>query len=137
VTRYHLATLGEPSGFFGRVLEVGSHIKSLEMVVAGTLDAAAIDSTVLEKELASRPELRDQIRVVDSLGPSPIPPWVASTTLAPADRASIREHLLGMHLHVDGHAILARGEMLRFVKVRDSDYDPIRHMAQISATVRW
>jgi phosphonate transport system substrate-binding protein len=135
VTRYHLATLGERSGYFGRVVEAGSHLRALDMVLDGSIDAAAIDSTVLELELAARPQLQDQIRIVEVLGPSPIPPWVVTPSLSPEARAALRRILLQMHHDPAGKAILAAGQVRRFVPVEDKDYDAIRDMAQKAGCV--
>ncbi len=62
LTRYHLARMGEGWRYFGRVVEAGSHLNALEMVLKGDVDASAIDSTVLELELVSRPDLGDRFR---------------------------------------------------------------------------
>jgi len=74
--------------------------------------------------------LADRIRVIDSLGPSPIPPWVVSKRL-PADlRSELRALFLCMHMDPRGDAMLARAGYQRFVGARDQDYDPIREMAR-------
>ncbi len=46
--RAYLAGFGERDNFFGAVVESGAHHASLEMVLSGQIDGAAIDSTVLE-----------------------------------------------------------------------------------------
>ena len=45
------------------------------------------------------------------------------------------EHFLGMHEDDEGRAILARGRIARFVAAHDTDYDPIRRMADVAASV--
>ncbi len=137
LTRYHLATLGETSGYFGQVVEAGSHLRALRMVLDGRVDASAIDSTVLELELRSDPQLGGRIRIIESLGPSPIPPWVAAKSVSPDLREAIREVFLQMHNDAEGRAILAEGQMDRFVRVEDRDYDPIREMARQAEKVTW
>ncbi len=137
VTRYHLATLGETTGFFGRVVAAGSHLRALAMILDGRVDAAAIDSTVLELELANRAELMGQIRIVEVLGPSPIPPWVASRSVPAPVQCAIRRAFLEMHRDPEGQTILGKGQTARFVPVQDGDYDPIREMARRAEAVRW
>ncbi len=132
ITRYHLATLGETGVFFGTVVESGAHQASLRMVLDGTVDASAIDSTVLEVELQRDPDLATQLRVVEVLGPSPMPPWLISTRVSPDLRSRLRTVLLHMEAEPDGQAILAAGGMARFVHASDRDYDPIRHMTKIA-----
>jgi phosphonate transport system substrate-binding protein len=135
ITRYHLASLGETETFFGKVVESGAHQESLRMVLAGEIDASAIDSTVLETEMLQHPEICERFRVIATLGPSPIPPWVISTHVPVAMRRTIREILLEMHNDWRGRLILEEGQIKRFVRVEDRDYDPIRRMAQLAEKV--
>ncbi len=137
ITRYHLATLGETIGYFGQVIEAGSHLRALQMVLDRRVDASAIDSTVLELELRDRPKLREQLRIVEILGPSPIPPWVVVKSVAPDLRDAIREVFWQMHEDAQGQAILAEGQMARMVQVEDRDYDIIREMARKAEQVTW
>src|SRR3569833_191777 len=62
LVRYHLAGMGETAGYFGRVVEAGSHLRSLQLSLEGLVSASAIDSTVLEFELRSSPGLAAQLR---------------------------------------------------------------------------
>jgi phosphonate transport system substrate-binding protein len=130
LVRYCLAVRGKGAEFFQEVVESGSHQSSLAMLVDGQIDAAAIDSTVLELELRLRPELRQYIRVIETLGPSPIPPSVISTAVDPIVRRAIQQALLMMHADDEGRLVLASPSIARFVQVSDSDYDEIRSMAK-------
>ena len=107
------------------------------MILDGRVDAAAIDSTVLELELASRPELRETIPIVEVLGPSPMPPWVASRSLPAGIRDAIRSVFVEMHKNQEGQTMLTRGQIARFAPVKDRDYEPIREMARVAEVVRW
>jgi len=135
ITRYHLARLGLTWAFFGRVTATGAHENSLRELLAGRLAASAIDSTVLETEFQRQPALREQVRVIEVLGPSPSPPWVAQTRLPAALRARVRETMLAMHHNPAGQAALARAGLARFAAVSDSDYDVIREMEKAAAHV--
>jgi phosphonate transport system substrate-binding protein len=132
VVRYHLALRGERCKFFGRVVESGNHHMSLTMVLDGRVDATAIDSTVLEWEIAQRPEIGRLTRVIESFGPSPIPPWVVTRRVPEAQTTALRGLLLEMHQNRTGRAILAKARISRFLPARDGDYDPIRRIAQIA-----
>jgi phosphonate transport system substrate-binding protein len=44
ITRYSLLELGETQGFFGKVVQTGSHLESIALVAAGEIDGSAIDS---------------------------------------------------------------------------------------------
>ena len=133
VTRYTLAVRGETDGFFGRVLASGAHQRSLSLLLDGTVDASAIDSTVLEQELRVRPELGQRRRVIETLGPSPIPPFVASCMLPAALRSNVRTALLELHEDPAEARVLSAWGIARLVPVTDSDYEPIREMARIAA----
>ncbi len=137
ITRYHLATLGETAGFFGQVIGSGAHQQSLRLILEGKIDASAIDSTVLEWELAHRPEIGDQTRIIDRFGPSPIPPWVICTAVPLEIRQQLGQLLLGLDEEEDGRSILALGQLVRFTAVTNEDYDPIRHMARETEGVSW
>jgi phosphonate transport system substrate-binding protein len=135
ITRYHLAKLGEDGRFFGRVVEAGSHQRSLAMILAGEIDAAAMDSTVLETELGLHPEMAGQIRTVERFGPSPIPPWVVRREVPSELVAALRRCFVEMHTDPAGATLLSQVQMLRFAAVIDSDYDPIRRMAALAERV--
>ena len=130
VVRAHLAEFGHGDNFFGSVVESGAHSASLEMILSGRVDGSAIDSTVLEWLLGERAGLTEQIRVIDTIGPSPIPPWAISRQVPARLRRDIRALLLGMHTETFGRVMLQRAQLDRFVAAEDRDYDPIRAMAR-------
>ncbi len=130
VVRYHLATLGEMGGYFSSVVASGSHLKSIQMILNRQVDASAIDSTTLELEFLSRPELRQELRIIKTLGPSPIPPWVIRKDVPPATKKTLTELLLRMHEDPYGQEILAHGQIARFARVTDWDYGAIRSMSE-------
>jgi phosphonate transport system substrate-binding protein len=135
ITRYQLARLGHLKGYFGRVVKAGAHQTALRMILQRQIDASAIDSTVLELELQHNPEVAAHLRVIDTWGPSPIPPWLILKTVPQDIRHRLRELLLYMHQDPEGQAILAAGHMACFARVEDRDYDPIRQMSQMAASV--
>jgi phosphonate transport system substrate-binding protein len=128
VTRHQLVSMGETRGFFGRVVEAGSHQRSIRMVCSGEVDAAAIDSQVLAVELRDHPELRAHLRVIDALGPAGIQPVVAASSLQDGLKADIRAALLAMGDDPEARARLAHGFIEGFVPVTDANYDDVRAM---------
>ena len=130
VVRAFLAERGHFDHFFGAVVESGAHSASLEMVLSGQVDGSAIDSMVLEWLIAERAELAGKIRVIDAIGPSPIPPWVISRQVPERLRDDIRALLRAMHAEPFGRVMLHRARFDRFVAAEDCDYDPIRAMAR-------
>jgi phosphonate transport system substrate-binding protein len=135
ITRYTLAIMGKVGRFFGRVIGSGGHMNSLGMILRGEVDASAIDTTVLEWALKTQPQIRAQIRIIDTLGPSPIPPLVIQKSVPPELTRQIRNLLLQMHEDVEGRTVLASGDLVRFTAVQDSDYNLIRQMNQRAQTV--
>jgi phosphonate transport system substrate-binding protein len=128
ITRYHLVRMGETHGYFGKVIEAGSHQRSIRMVRDGLVDASAIDSQVLAIELRDFPELAAQLRVIDTLGPSTIQPVVAASRLPGSLKAELRAVLLEIGTDSAAKLALARGLIDHFAPMVDSDYDDIRHM---------
>src|SRR4029079_3392753 len=92
---HHLATLGEDLGYFSRMVEAGFHETAIRMVADGRVDAAAIDSQVLDIELREHPGLAAAVRRIASIGPSTIQPVVVSRSrLTDAERDVVRRALL-------------------------------------------
>ncbi len=107
--RARLAELGHgrPENFFRRVLLSGSHLRSLELVASGRADASAIDSNALAVKLERDPALAARLRVLESWGPLPIQPLLAS------------------ELHRDARVRRGLGEarVARFAEVDSAFYD--------------
>ena len=82
--------------YFGEVVAAGSHQRAMRMVARGEVDGSAIDSHVLAVELRDHPELAEHLRVVETLGPSPIQPVVARTDLHPELKHALRTRLLSL-----------------------------------------
>lgn len=121
--------------YFGSVLESGAHINSLQMLRDGYADVAVLDSTLLDYEIMRQPSLAQELRVIETLGPSPVPPWVINRQLPRDLRHQLCELLLAMHLDPEGQTALATGDVSRFVAVTDSDYQLIRDVAHSARLV--
>ena len=130
VVCYSLLKRGQTHDYFGELIQSGSHQRSLEVVLAGQADAAAIDSHVLDVFLA-RDKAAASLRVVDALGPSSIPPVVVATALDAALKRRVQDALLAMHEDPRAGGKLHDGRIARFVKVCDGDYDDLREMYRV------
>lgn len=130
--RWRLAELGLGDGFFGKVLRSGSHEESIRMVADGRADASFINGLVLEYDLAHGLGVATQVRVVESLGPSGIPPVVASAKMPAALREKLENVLVHMHEDPEGRRILDKALVQRFVHVDDTNYEDIREMARVA-----
>lgn len=128
ITRYHLVTLGKTNGFFRQVISAGFHQTAIQWVVAGQVEATAIDSQVLALELRDQPQLAQQIKIIDTLGPSSIQPFTAAPHIPPTLQAELQRVLAEMHLEAAVQAQLERHGVQRFAIVEDASYDDIRRM---------
>lgn len=135
IMRYHLYTLGETRGFFGRIAESGAHLSSIEMVLDGGVDAACIDSIVLDRALRNRPTLRDRLRIIAELGPSPIPPVVVSSSMTAPRRQALMLEMLSMHEVASGRELLQANHVRRFAQADHDFYQTIVHMARMAEAV--
>jgi phosphonate transport system substrate-binding protein len=114
--------------YFGVLVESGSHLRSLSLVLDGVADAAAIDSQVLDVFCLQQPEQAAALRVIETFGPSPIPPVVIASMVDSDLKRRIQEILLTLHEDPIAVSALSKGAIERFVRVCDEDYDPIRTM---------
>jgi phosphonate transport system substrate-binding protein len=96
----------------------GSHTASIEALRAGRVDAAAIDSHLLELLRDDSPELDAELRTVAALGPWPIQPLATAPGLPLAERERIRTAAFEV-------SPPAGTRVERFVAVTDADYAPI------------
>jgi phosphonate transport system substrate-binding protein len=85
-------------------------------------------------EFRQNPKLTDRLKVIETLGPSPIPPLVVSRIVPRLLRATLLRLLLETPTDPIGTGVLAQAEIARFVRVSRAGYDHIRHMARIAAS---
>lgn len=137
ITRYHLVQLGETRGYFGQVVAGGAHQRSIRLVRDGQVDASAIDCQVLAIELRDHPQLREQLRVIDSLGPAAIQPVVAARQLPDSLKSDLQAVLVTLHSDPSARERLAHGFVERFVAVTDADYDDIRAMLAAAEAINF
>lgn len=135
IVAYHLAAHGGPAGFFAELVATGYHERSLELVAAGELDGAALDSHLLDLLRARRPELVAAVRVVDVLGPSTIQPLAVSTELPASARAAAGEAVVAAARAPSLRRLLAAHVTSGWVRVDQRSYDDIAAMAATSSIV--
>lgn len=82
--------------YFGRSVKTGSHLGSIEAVLDGAADVAAIDSTVLAYEFNTRPNLVSRLKILTSFGPYPAPPLLANRNLPENRRRQIQTALANL-----------------------------------------
>ena len=130
VVWHHLGLRGPRPGFtLSPTLRTGSHQASIAAVSDGQADWAAIDSQVLAITVRNEPRLAARLRVLESLGPSPVPPFVARTAIPEAVRKGMAEALRDAAGFAFARGALAGAGITGFVEACDADYDPIRLVA--------
>ncbi len=118
--RQRLIQSGLPNNFFGQVVPSGSHQRSIQWVAEGLADCAAIDSTVLEQELRDIPELTTKLRVLESIGPCPIPPIVVAQRLGSEVIHQLQAALV--QLDTTLRTAMEKAHIKCFVAVEAKDY---------------
>src|ERR1700694_2929387 len=126
LVRHYLLQMGETEAFFGRVTFSGRHQESIRQVVAGEVDASAIDSQVLGVEGLRNPDLARELRGIAVLGPSTIPPVIATERVPQEIQARACDPICALGGVAVGRDALAGGLIRRFTPIEDRAYDDIR-----------
>lgn len=134
--RYRLIEKGYYPNFFAKTQASGSHQRSLQWIIEGKTDCAAIDSVVLEEEIRQYPNITKQIRIIESIA-SPIPPLVASARLNQELIQKIQATLLQPDPVLQAAMIQAQVQF--YSLVTESDYQIIiqSYDAAIAAGYEW
>ena len=130
-----LAKSGQDENFFGSVICSGSHLNSIQAVLRGEADAAAIDSNVLRIKLGESSTLRDKLRVIESWGPYPIQPLVVNSNLPPQLKEQLRLAFFATNGNERTRRGLQRFGLSRFVAVDRENYnlDAYQNLATLLA----
>jgi phosphonate transport system substrate-binding protein len=113
---------GADESFFDNIFCSGSHLNSIEAVLSGEADSAAIDSNVLRIRLREVPALRERLRVIESWGPFPIQPVVVRSTLHPDLKERLRTAFLTAGKNQRTRRALKGFGLSHFVAVSPDDY---------------
>ncbi len=109
-----------------RLVRSGSHLASLALLADGTVDAAAIDSTVWHRRRRQEPRLAFRLTEIAQLGPHPVQPLVARRGTDPELIARIRETLLHADADPNVRAALDNTELSHFARIGDDDFAALR-----------
>jgi phosphonate transport system substrate-binding protein len=122
-----LAESSADESFFDTIFCSGSHLNSIEAVLSGKADAAAIDSNVLRIRLREAPALSRRLRVIESWGPYPIQPIVVSSALDPELKQRLRAAFLTTVQDQHTRRTLKQFGLSHFVTVDRDDYSLDSH----------
>lgn len=116
--RFALEDVGLVMGRDVEAVLTGGHLRSLEEISAGTVDAAAVDSVTR----CTHPGVG---RVIARLGPFPTQPLVAGVHVSQDDQRLVRDFFLS-DLDDEGRRVLESAGLVGFAAVSESDYLGVR-----------
>ena len=122
--RLEFERLGLKPDTFVELTFTGGHHRSLDLVLAGELDAAVVDSVVRIGRGRHDAGVAG-LRVVDRLGPWPVQPLVAAAGLPEDLRRAVSEALLHPETQAALEPELAASALTGLVAVDDAHYDPL------------
>ena len=124
-----LANMRAPH-FFGSTLFTRSHDRSIEAVVQGVVDGAAVDSLVYEALTARDRRIAMGTRVIHRSPPFGLMPVVASTRMSREARDRLRAILLDLHRDPPSAAALREVRIERFATPEPGMYDAAAAVAE-------
>ncbi|MBD8548541.1 phosphate/phosphite/phosphonate ABC transporter substrate-binding protein [Sphingomonas sp. CFBP 8760] len=124
--RRAVAPLHTDGRFFSDIVVTGSHASSLDAVVKGTADVAAIDAVTFDYLARHEPALADATRTIGWSLPVPNLPFVTSITTAPSTVDLLRQVLAESVRATDGAARTLRLHSIRDIGV--SSYDLVMRL---------
>ena len=122
--RFAIRDRGLSEGFLEQVF-TGAHHNSIDQVLSGEVDAAVVDSVVRIGRARNNPAVAD-LRIVERLGPWPVQPLVARSTLDADTIAEVRRLLLDAASDPLIKAELDKASLAGLVEVGPDHYDAVR-----------
>lgn len=108
-TQYSLRRLDEkPATFFGKTFFTWAHRKVVDAVAVGLAQGGAVDGYVWDTLALSHPELTAKTRIAERSPEFGFPPFVARSTVAPAEFTAMQAVLVRMRDDKEGAALLKR-----------------------------
>lgn len=123
--RFAMSDRGHDPDAFADLVFTGGHHRSLDLLLAGEIDAAVIDSVVRTGRARSDDRVAE-LRIIERLGPWPVQPLVARSTLSDEEVAQVRRLLLEANESPVVKRELAAACLSRLVEVGPDHYDAIR-----------
>ncbi|MBI3723392.1 phosphate/phosphite/phosphonate ABC transporter substrate-binding protein [bacterium] len=117
---------------FSHVVFTHGHDASLEELVAGRVDCAAVEERVHDQALYLGKLDRSQVKIIGTSKPFPDDAWVASPDLDPGVREAIARAFLSLSpMRQEDAQVLAALEAKRYVALKDQDYDDLREKVKL------
>lgn len=113
---------------FRLLLNTGSHEGSIEALIDGLVDVAAIDEYVWVSYLKLHPEANKTLHELERMGPFPFTPIVAGNNVGASDINKLSSALLNMNNDTEGQKLLSEFYLDGFVEKKSAFYQPIKNM---------
>jgi phosphonate transport system substrate-binding protein len=126
---YHLLEQGvDSNGFFKVKINAHNHVGSIEAVLGGLADVAAVDEYVLVEYLKKNPMAAVELQILEKLGPYPFTPIVTGNKVKQEELDKLRQTLLNMRSTEKGQKLLNKLGLNGFVSKNVDFYQPIKDM---------
>ncbi len=123
---YHLMQRKqEISQYFRLLLHTGNHENSIEAILNGLADVAAVDEYIWVNYRKTNPADAEALVELERFGPFPFTPIVANPSVADKNIARMRKVLAQMHQDPEGQALLKRFVLDGFVTKDSNFYQPL------------
>ncbi len=116
----------DPNHFFGYHMLSGSHDQSLQAVLNGYVDGAAVHSLVYHMMTSEDPSIAEKTKILLQSPPFGIPPVVGHPKMDLTLKKQIVSVLLDMHNDSRGKMILDKLQIDRFVVPKKDHFDELR-----------
>jgi phosphonate transport system substrate-binding protein len=125
----------DPRRFFGENIITGSHDKSIQAVVDGFVDGAAVHGIVYDLMIAEDPSIPHKTKIILKSPPFGIPPIVTHPDMDKDLRNAVLTVLLDMHNDARGKLILEKLQVERYVVPEKGLFDYLRQ--EVSKLEGW
>jgi phosphonate transport system substrate-binding protein len=125
----------DPNTFFGEHIITHSHDRSIQAVIDGFVDGAAIHGIVYDQMIAEDPTIPQKLKIISKSPPFGIPPIVVHPSLDPKLREEALSVLLNMDKDPQGKQILTKLQIERFVVPEPDLFAPLR--LAVSKLEKW
>ncbi|MHB1100019.1 MAG: phosphate/phosphite/phosphonate ABC transporter substrate-binding protein [Burkholderiales bacterium] len=116
------------SKYFRLLIDAGSHEQSIEAVLNGLADVAAVDEYIWVQYAKAHPDAVGKLQVLERMGPYPFTPIVAGTGVDTATMKRFENALTGMKADGRGNVLLGNFGLDGFVLEPVKFYMPIEKM---------
>ncbi len=116
--------------YFRLLLNAGNHEGSIEALLSGLADVAAVDEYIWIAYVKANPKAAKKLKEIERMGPYPFTPIVASKGVNKVDIEKLTLTLINMKNNNAGKKILDKFVLNSFVIKTDAFYSPINKMLE-------